>query len=143
MMLLAFVVIVSLMSPLCDCYFTFQPSAGTPGSECSVPSQCKTSLISKTSRCCGGPPDGKYCSECCVDSDCSLVRPGINFICTPLSFLFPSLDKTHIRFCIPSGIYGSQQPCYRNDQCDSNKCKGGLGYAGDKIKLPLGKCEPK
>jgi len=139
-MLLAFVVIVSLMSPLCDCTFTFQPDVGSPGYECSGPGECKPGFFTKVKHCCGGPPNGKYCNECCVDSDCSGIAQGSNFICTPLSFLFPSLYETHIRFCIPSGIYRLSRPCYRNDQCESMKCIGGLGFSGDKVKLPLGKC---
>jgi hypothetical protein len=143
MMLLAFVVIASLMSPLCDCAYTFQPPQGTPGFKCSAPGDCQPGLFTKIKHCCGGPPNGKYCSDCCVDTDCSGILPGSKFICTPLSFLFPSLYETHIRLCIPSGIYQSPQPCYRNDQCSSGQCTGGLGFSGDKVNLPLGKCAVK
>jgi hypothetical protein len=94
MMLLAFVVIASLMSPLCDCAYTFQPPQGTPGFECSAPGDCQPGLFTKIKHCCGGPPNGKYCSDCCVDTDCSGILPGSKFICTPLSFLFPSLYET-------------------------------------------------
>ncbi len=137
-MLLAFLVLVSLMSPLCDCAFTFQPGAGTPGFICSAPTDCQASPFTNTRQCCAGSPNGKYCSECCVDTDCPGAPGG--FICTPLGFLFPSLAETHARFCIKSKIFQSSQPCYQNDQCKSNNCIGGSGLIGEKVKLPLGKC---
>ncbi len=103
MMLLAFLVILSLMSPLCDCAFPFQPPKGTPGFQCSAASECQASPFTNTRQCCGGVPNGKYCSECCVDTDC-LAPPGIKFSCTQLGSLFPSLYESNIRFCIPSII---------------------------------------
>ncbi len=136
MMLLAFVVIISLMSPLCDCYFTFQPGVGTPGYPCTSASECKFSPFTSTRQCCGGAPNGNYCSECCVDSDCP---PG-GFTCTPLSFLFQSLYETHARFCVKSNTFQATLPCYKNEQCKSNQCNGGLGLSGDDVVRPLGTC---
>jgi hypothetical protein len=102
MMLLAVLVIVSLMSPLCDCAFTFQPPKGTPGFPCSAASQCQASPFTSTRQCCEEAPNGKYCSECCVDADCP--RSGIKFSCFQLGELVPSLKDTHISLCLPSSI---------------------------------------
>ena len=123
-MLLAFVVIVSLMSQLCDC----EPT------QCSAPSDCQPTF----KHCCGGPPNGKYCSQCCVDSDCSRNSPGDPLICVPISYLFPNLP--HVRMCVSSKFVASSQPCFRNEQCASMRCIGGLGFSGDKVHYPLGTC---
>ena len=127
MMLLAFVVIVSLMSPLCDC-------ALPQGSPCSAPSDCQPGLYTQTRHCCGGPPNGKYCSDCCVDSDC-----GNGFICIPSNWAITSLPP-HIRICSYIYDYGTSKPCFRNEQCASKRCNGGHGYSGDKVNYPLGNC---
>ncbi len=134
-----FVAIVSLMSLLCDCADRFQTGVGGPGYPCSAPSDCQPGYFTNTRHCCGGPPNGKYCSDCCVDNDC-----GPGHICIPYNWFwapgFGATENTHIRVCIPSKTDGSSEPCFRNEQCISMRCNGGLGYSGDKVKLPPGKC---
>jgi hypothetical protein len=127
-MLLAFV--VYLMSPLCDCAL---PELAL-GSPCSVASQCQPGPFTQTRHCCGGPPNGKYCSGCCVDSDC-----GPGHICIPFNWLQTGLTP-HRRVCVSSKNQGSSAPCFRNEQCASMHCNGGRGFSEDQVKYPLGNC---
>ena len=84
--------------------------------------------------CCGGPPQGKYCAQCCTDSNCPT-----GFICLPgYNYIFNG--PQHSRICQPASIQVPKGPCFRNDMCMSGTCKGGLGFSGDKINLPLGTC---
>jgi hypothetical protein len=132
MMLLAFVVIVSLMSPLCDCAWPETEIA--LGSKCSFPAECQPGPITKSRHCCEAPPNGKYCSGCCMDDDCRDGR-----ICIPFSWFQTDLTS-HNRVCARSKVSPSSAPCFRNEQCISMHCNGGLGVSGDKVNYPLGKC---
>jgi hypothetical protein len=128
--LLAFVVIVSLMSALCECAI---PELND-GSPCSIASQCQPGPFTKTRHCCGGSSNRKYCSGCCVDDDC-----GAGYICIPFNWLQTGITP-HRRVCVSSKHQASSAPCFRNEQCASMHCNGGLGYSGDKVNYPLGKC---
>ena len=88
--------------------------------------------------CCGGPPQGKYCAACCVDSDCLPIK-GLNLICVP-GYNYFYKGPQHSRFCQPANVQVSKGPCFRNDMCQSGSCSGSLGFSGDRINLPLGTC---
>ncbi len=130
-MLLAFVVVVSLMSPLCDCAWPETDIA--LGSSCSFDAECQPGPFTQTSYCCGGPTNGKYCSVCCVDKDC-----GAGQFCIPVNWRSKD-PKNHRRYCIRS-MFPSSASCFRNEQCASKDCIGGLGFSEDKVNYPLGKC---
>jgi hypothetical protein len=133
-MLLAFVVIViiSLMSPLCDCAWPETEIA--LGSPCSFDAECQPGPFTHSRHCCVGPSNGKYCSGCCVDDDCGAGR-----ICIPLGWMQTDL-ASHTRGCVRSKVLASSAPCFRNEQCASMLCNGGLGASGDKVNYPLGNC---
>ena len=88
--------------------------------------------------CCGGPPQGTYCAECCIDSNCR--QDIIPSICVP-GFNYFYKGPQHSRFCQPAFIQVSNGPCFRNDMCQSGKCINSLGFSGDRINLPIGTCE--
>ncbi len=128
-MLSSFFVFFVLSSTLPDCLSLQLP----PGSPCSGPGDCLPGAFTNVRYCCGGPPNGKYCSECCGDSDCSDVK----YLCVPKNWLDKDPLYRHVRIC--EKRFGNKY-CFRDEQCKSGQCYKGLGYSGDTVHYPLGSC---
>jgi hypothetical protein len=109
---------------------------GKNGMTCSSQSECGPTL----NHCCGGLPNGKYCAQCCTDANCpagKLCIPGYNYPIINIPGYSPS-GPMHSRFCVRP-VSGGEK-CFRNDMCISGRCIGALGWSGDSINLPLGRC---
>ena len=124
-----FMIILSLaaifIARLVDGAFVINPKQGLP---CSSVANCGSLKY-----CCVGP-QGKYCAECCGDSNCPP-----NFICIPgYNYLFKG--PQHSQVCQPVNVQVPKGPCFRPEMCQSGICNGGHGFSGDNINLPLGVC---
>ena len=112
-----------------DGAFVINPNQGLP---CSSAANC-----GDLNFCCVGP-QGKYCAKCCRDSDCPPIL-GEAYICLPgYNYLYKG--PQHSQICQPANVQVPKGPCFRNDMCQSGTCNQGLGFSGDMINLPLGRC---
>ena len=120
--------------------------AGDWGSPCKTGKDCSqlcnynNNEYPTNPSCCGGTTDGKYCSECCVDSDCAkLGMFDDSTICVPGNGI-DAKYANHVRICFQGKSLSSGAACWRNDLCKSGTCIGQKGQSGDVAKTPFGKC---
>jgi hypothetical protein len=88
--------------------------------------------------CCGGTTNGKYCAQCCVDTDCARIMDA-SYICVPGNGIDLKYAD-HVRICVEGKSFDSGKACWRNDLCKSGVCLGAKGQSGDVAKKPFGKC---
>ena len=109
-----------------------------PGAPCTKAEQCELGQYSGTRFCCAIPLGGKFCSECCSDSDCPPIPGQRVRICVAG---YPKYTgQQHTRYCSEANVYPAGEPCFRNDMCRSGNCTGNQGQCGNAAQLPFGKC---